>query len=93
VRDYALPIGEALAARARGEPGQACDLMRPALDGMHRLGGSHAQQDVLWQLFLDCALAARRGDDVERVLARMASRHPVPLAQRVGYAGALPMVH
>jgi hypothetical protein len=91
VRDYALPIGEALVARAGGKPDAACGLMRPALDGMHRLGGSHAQQDVLWQLFLDCALAARRGDDIARVLERMASRHPVPLAERLGYAGALPM--
>lgn len=93
VRDYALPIGEALAARALGEPGQACDLMRPALNGMHRLGGSHAQQDVLWQLFLDCALKAGRSGDVRAVLARMASRHPVPLAERVGYAGATAMAH
>jgi hypothetical protein len=93
VRSYALPIGEALVARARGEPGVACDLMRPALNGMHRLGGSHAQQDVLWQLFLDCALKARRADAVEAVLARMASRHPVPLAERVGYAAATAMGH
>ena len=92
VRNYALPIGEALAARAKGEPGRACDLMRPALDGMYRLGGSHAQQDVLWQLFLDCALKAERAGDVGAVLARIASRHPVPPAERVGYAGALSMV-
>ena len=32
--------------------------MRPALGGMHRLGGSHAQQDVLMQLFLDSAVKA-----------------------------------
>ena len=32
--------------------------MRPVLDDMHQLGGSHAQQDVLMQLFLD---AAREG--------------------------------
>jgi hypothetical protein len=93
VRDYALPIGEALLARARGESGRACDLMRPALDGMYRMGGSHAQQDVLWQLFLDCALEAQRRDDVAAVLARMAKRHPVPLADRVGYAHALSMVN
>jgi hypothetical protein len=60
---------------------------------MHRLGGSHAQQDVLWQLFLDCALKAGRADDVEAVLARMAGRYPVPLRERVGYAGALSIVN
>jgi hypothetical protein len=93
VRDYAMPIGEALVARAGGDPGRACQAMRPALDGMHLMGGSHAQQDVLWQLFLDCALAAGRRDDVERVLGRMARWHPVPPERRVGYAGALSKVH
>jgi hypothetical protein len=93
VRDYAAPIAEALVARAADEPARACDLMRPALDGMYRMGGSHAQQDVLWQLFLDCALRTRRRDDVDRVLARMTCRHPVPPARRAGYAGALPGVH
>lgn len=93
VRDYALPISEALLSRAKGEPGRACDLMRPALDGMYRMGGSHAQQDVLWQLFLDCAVQARRADDVKLLRDKMAGRHPVPLAERVGYASALAMVH
>ena len=30
---------------------QAVAVMRPALGGMYRLGGSHAQQDVLEQLY------------------------------------------
>ena len=34
--------------------------MRPVLGEMYRLGGSHAQQDVLEQLFLDAALKAVR---------------------------------
>ena len=32
--------------------------MRPVLGEMHQLGGSHAQQDVLMQLFLDSAVKA-----------------------------------
>jgi hypothetical protein len=87
VRDYALPIGEAIVARAQGDPARACDLMRPALHGMSRIGGSHAQQDVLLQLFLDCALSARRGGDVNALLD-LVGRFPVPPAQRVAYAGA-----
>lgn len=93
VRDYALPIGEALVARAKGEPAQACDLMRPALAGMYRLGGSHAQQDVLEQLFLDCAVQARRSDDVKASLERVTHRYPVPPARRAGYADALSRVN
>ena len=88
VRDYALPICEALLARAKDDPARACDLMRPALAGMYRLGGSHAQQDVLEQLFLDCAVRAKRSDDVDALLARVSQRHPVAPDKRMGYAGA-----
>ena len=57
---YALPICRGGAgARARRPFAQAVAAMRPALGGMYRLGGSHAQQDVLEQLFLDCGDAGR----------------------------------
>jgi tetratricopeptide (TPR) repeat protein len=87
VQENALPITAAILARAKGDYTRACELMRPALAGMHRLGGSHAQQDVLQQLFLDCAVRARRDDDVSLVLERVA-RYPVPPERRVGYANA-----
>ncbi len=88
VRDSALPICEALLARAKGDPARACDLMRPALAGMSELGGSHAQQDVLEQLFLDCAVSAKRQDDIDTLLARVTQRHPISPENRVGYAAA-----
>jgi len=88
VRDIALPICEAVLAHRTGNSGRAVDLMRPVLETMHRLGGSHAQQDVLEQLFLDAALKAHRQDDLRRVLVRAARRKPLPLVQRVGYAAA-----
>src|SRR5256885_1049700 len=52
VGQVALPIAEAVLAHRRGEHGRAVDLMKPVLGEMYRLGGSHAQQDVLEQLFL-----------------------------------------
>ena len=58
VRDYVLPIAEAQLAHAAGRYAEAVAVMRPALRGMYRLGGSHAQQDVLEQLFVDAALRA-----------------------------------
>ncbi len=88
VRDYALPISEAVVARARGDFSKACTLMRPALDGMFRLGGSHAQQDVLEQVFLDCAVRAKSADDVNLMLSRVRARHPVAPESRIGYADA-----
>jgi len=75
-------------AHRRGEYGRAVDLMKPVLDEMHRLGGSHAQQDVLEQLFLDSAVNANRGEDVRLMLARITARHPISPEHRIGYAEA-----
>jgi hypothetical protein len=84
----ALPVSEAVLAHRRGEFDRAVDLMRPVLDQIGRLGGSHAQQDVLEQLFLDAAVKADRRDDVRMLLARVRARHPLPPERRVGYAEA-----
>ena len=85
VGKVALPICAAVAAHRRGEYRRALDLMRPVLGDMHRLGGSHAQQDVLMQLFLDCALKADCADDVRLVMdhARQAG---FDVAHKAGYA-------
>jgi len=88
VGEVALPVGQAVLAHRRGQYARAVELMRPVLDDMHRLGGSHAQQDVLNQLFLDAAVKAERADDVRLILARVADRHGARQTQRVGYADA-----
>src|SRR3712207_7951029 len=62
--------------------------MRPALGVMGRLGGSHAQQDVLEQLFLDAAVRAGAEEDARTLLERVAGRHPVPPERRIGYEEA-----
>jgi hypothetical protein len=84
----ALPVTEAAFAHGRGEHARALDLMRPVLNDMPRLGGSHAQQDVLEQMYLDAAMKAGRADDVRAMLARVAERHPLPPGERIGYAEA-----
>ena len=88
VAQYALPVCEAVLAHARGEFALAVETMRPALGGMYRLGGSHAQQDVLEQLFLDSAMRAGLLDDARLLLERVAGRHPLPPHRRIGYAAA-----
>jgi hypothetical protein len=85
---YALPVSEAVLAQARGEPARAVALMRPVLGGMYRLGGSHAQQDVLEQLFLRAAMQAGLDDDVRLMLERSAGRHTLPPSRRAGYRAA-----
>lgn len=86
--DIALPVTEAVLAHARGESARAVALMRPVLGEMRQLGGSHAQQDVLEQLFLDAAMQAGLHDDARTLLERAAGRHPVPPHRRIGYAKA-----
>jgi len=88
VGTVALPVSEAVLAHRRGEHDRAVDLMKPILGEMYRLGGSHAQQDVLEQLFVDSAVKANRGDDVRNMLACIATKHPTPPERRVGYAQA-----
>ncbi len=88
LRDAAIPVSEAVLAHARGDHARAVAAMRPALGVMHRMGGSHAQQDVLEQLFLDAAMKAGATEDARMLLERVAGRHPVPPERRVGYAEA-----
>ena len=87
VKEIALPVSEAVLKHRRGEYSAALDLMRPIIAQTQRMGGSHAQHDVLRQLFLDCAVQAGQADDARLVLA-LAVRYPAPLARRVGYAEA-----
>lgn len=89
IREAALPCCEALLLRARGSPAEAVAAMRPAIGLMHELGGSHAQQDVLEQLFLDCAMAAGLTADAQMLLERVAGRWPTPPERRVGYRSAM----
>ena len=68
VGKVALPICEAVLAHRKGDHKRGLDLMRPVLGKMHQLGGSHAQQDVLIQLFLDSAMKADCADDARLIL-------------------------
>ncbi|MBV1799234.1 tetratricopeptide repeat protein [Siccirubricoccus sp. G192] len=84
----ALPVCEAVLRHGQGDHAGAVAAMRPALGGMYVLGGSHAQQDVLEQFFLDAAMKAELAEDARLLLERVAGRHPVPPERRVGYAEA-----
>ncbi len=88
VRDYVLPIAEAQLAHAAGRHAEAVALMRPALGGMYRLGGSHTQQDVLEQLFLDAALKADSTADIRLALERVAGRRAIPPERFIGWREA-----
>jgi hypothetical protein len=89
VRNFVLPISEALIAHRSGQHAEAVELMRPALGGMHQLGGSRAQQDVLEQLFVDAALKAGLDADVSLAIERVAGRRSVPPARWIGWRSAV----
>jgi hypothetical protein len=88
VGEVALPVSEAVLAHGLGDHELAVKLMRPVLGEMYRLGGSHAQQDVLEQIFLDAALKAGLDDDRRLIIERVSGRHPLPPSKRRGYAMA-----
>jgi len=62
--------------------------MRPTIGGMYRLGGSHTQQDVLEQLFVDAALKADSTDDIRLALERVAGLRPIPPERFIGWREA-----
>jgi len=88
VRDYVLPIAHAQLAHAAGRHAEAVALMRPALGGMYRMGGSHTQQDVLEQLFVDAALKAGSTADIRLAVERVAGRRAIPPERFVGWREA-----
>ena len=88
VRDYVLPIAQAQLAHAAGRHAEAVALMRPVLGGMYRLGGSHTQQDVLEQLFLDAARKAGSTADIRLAVERAAGRWPIAPERFVGWREA-----
>jgi hypothetical protein len=88
VGTIALPLCEAVLAYGQGQPARTVALMRPVLGEMSRLGGSHAQQDVLEQLYLHAAMQAGLDDDARLLLERAAGRYKLPPQRRIGYRAA-----
>ena len=86
VMEVALPVTMAVLANGQGRHERALALMRPVIGTMYRMGGSHAQQDVLEQVFLDSALNSGAESDAAMMMQRAAGRHKVPPARRRGYA-------
>ncbi|HQT80112.1 MAG TPA: hypothetical protein PLD10_23985, partial [Rhodopila sp.] len=92
VREVALPVTEAVMLNGQGRHLAALERMRPVLGEMWRMGGSHAQQDVLEQVFLDSALKGGPPADVRMLMQRAAGRHPLPPERRRGYAMAVALL-
>lgn len=59
-REFGLPLMQGLLAFARGDPAEALRRIVPVRDSVRRVGGSHAQRDLIAQTLL--AAAAQAGD-------------------------------
>lgn len=70
VKEVALPVCEAVLAHRRGDHQRVLKLVTPRLADLRRLGGSHAQQDVLLQMCLDSATQAANDEAAKAVRAR-----------------------
>ena len=88
VRDVALPVCRAILHAAGNNATMALTHMRPALGDLHRLGGSHAQQDVLEQMYLGFARKADAARDIETIVERIRGRRHLPLQDWIGWRDA-----
>jgi hypothetical protein len=73
VRDVGLPVARGIEAFAREQYGRAVDLLAPVRNGIHRLGGSRVQREVLELTALEAAIRSGRGQ-VARELANERAR-------------------
>lgn len=80
----AVPACEAVCAHRRGRHAAAVDALFPVRGEIVRLGGSHAQRDVLWQIMTDAAARAGRTAQVRQILAELRAARP---------AGAMPSLY
>lgn len=81
-RRVGLPLAEGVAAYGRGDWQTAFAQLRPALDGLQQIGGSHAQRDLFWQLWLQ---AGRRAGEIAAVrphFERRAAERPAVAKHR-----------
>ena len=76
----ALPAVEAVLAHRRGDHGAVLAALLPVRHELGRLGGSHAQRDILWQIMADAALASGDAGLARRLVAEVAAaRAPWPV--------------
>lgn len=92
IAQAAIPCCEAILADARGSARDALAVMRPALGHLHRLGGSHAQQDLLERIYADIAMRAGSEADVRLIVERVRAKRPAPLEERTAWRDILASV-
>ncbi len=81
-REVGLPLARGLIALARGEADDAADLLYAARPQTQRLGGSHAQRDLIDQTLLAaCARGSRKALGRALLNERMLAKPATPLTR------------
>ncbi|MBA4177345.1 MAG: tetratricopeptide repeat-containing protein [Leptothrix sp. (in: Bacteria)] len=90
-REVGLPLMRGVLAYARGDADGAVDLIYPVRGSAQRLGGSHAQRDLIDQTLLGAAaLGGRRNLGRALVNERLMAKAPTPLTRLWAEKLALP---
>ncbi len=74
----ALPVVQGLAAFAAGDHAGALAHLEPIEGDLHRIGGSHAQWELIEETMVAAYLTLERHDDAVRLLRRRLLRRPSP---------------
>jgi hypothetical protein len=76
VRAIGLPIALAIVAMAAGRPAEALELLLPIRSRSYRIGGSHAQRDLVQLTTIGAALAAGNGRLARALAAERTEQKP-----------------
>jgi hypothetical protein len=75
-RAVGLPIAYAIVAMAAGRPAEAVERLMPVRSRSYRIGGSHAQRDLVQLTAIGAALAARNGRLARAIAAERTEQRP-----------------
>jgi tetratricopeptide (TPR) repeat protein len=82
----ALPACRAAVHHRRGEWKETVAALMPVRSELWRLGASHAQRDLLWQMLADAAKKSGDAEAVSTLMVELTAMRPVPAAERRAYA-------
>jgi hypothetical protein len=75
-RQVGLGLAEGVAAYGRGDWKTVFEKLPSALEGLQQIGGSHAQRDLFWQLWLQAGAKAGARDAIKPHLERRIRDRP-----------------
>lgn len=88
-RSVGLPLAEGVAAYGRGAWREVFEKLPPALQGLQQIGGSHAQRDLFWQLWLRAGVESGENAVVKPHFERRLTERPTVAKHRRDMASVI----